>query len=80
MEFTPHIWIKEGDLARSVISSVAEAIDFLATWPPNRRGAFFYLASDSLQSAITGSIEPNDARRAFETFCREAGILDDVNE
>jgi hypothetical protein len=80
MEFTPHILIKEGDLARSVICSVAEAIDFLAMWPSNRRGPFFYLASDSLQSAIMGSIDPDEARRAFETFCREAGILADIRD
>lgn len=75
MEFRPHIWVKESDLAICVISSLAEALEFLAAWPPNRRGPFFYLASNSLQSAAAGSIDPYEAREVFEMFCREAGIL-----
>lgn len=75
MEFTPNIWIKEGGFALSVISSVTEAIDFLASWPQDRRGPFYYLAVNSLQSAVAGSIETREAREVFEIFCREAGIL-----
>jgi len=75
MEFRPSIWVKEGDFAFFAIASIEDAIEFLNAWPSGRRSPFYYLAANSLQSAAVGWIEPKEARDAFETFCREVGIL-----
>ncbi|GAA4133624.1 DUF982 domain-containing protein [Aminobacter aganoensis] len=75
MEFRPSIWVKEGDFAFFAIASVRDAIDFLDAWPSGKRNSFYYLAANSLQSAVAGAIEPAEARDVFEIFCRETGIL-----
>lgn len=75
MELTPTIWIKETDFPRREITSVREAVQFLDTWPDDKRDPFFDLAKNALHGAINGAIPVIEARDAFETFCREAGIF-----
>jgi hypothetical protein len=75
MELTPTVWIKETDFPRREITSVNDAMQFLDTWPDDKRDPFFDLAKNALQGAINGAIPTVEARDAFETFCREAGIL-----
>ena len=77
MELTPTIWIKETDFPRREITTVLDAVQFLETWPDDKRDPFFDLAKNALQGAIDGAIPIIEARSAFETFCREAGILAD---
>ena len=77
MELTPSIWIKETDFPRREITSVHDAVQFLDAWPDDKRDPFFDLAKNALQGAIRGAIPIVEARDAFETFCREAGVLAD---
>lgn len=75
MELTPTIWVKETDFPRHEIKSVPDAVRFLGSWPLNKRNPFFDLAESALRGAISGAIPIEEARDAFETFCRDAGVL-----
>lgn len=75
MELTPAIWVKEADFPRREIASVPDAVEFLGAWPADKRNPFFDLADNALHGAINGSIPVDEARDAFEKFCRDAGIL-----
>lgn len=75
MEFTPNIWLKDGEFSLREILSVPDAVEFLEAWPLDKRNPFFYLAQNALQGAINGSIPLEEARESFETFCSEVGIL-----
>lgn len=75
MELIPTIWVKETDFPQREITSVEDAVQFLDAWPFDNRGPFFDLAKDALQGALNGSIPVVEARDAFETFCREEGVL-----
>lgn len=75
MRFKVNVWVKEDGLGVSPVSTVEEAIEMLAEWPSDRRGPLYYVASNSLESARTGSIPPDEAKNAFVDFCHDAGIL-----
>lgn len=75
MEFIPKIRIKEGNFSFRDIATVADAADFLHAWPHDKRNPFFYLAENAMQLAINGSLQADEARETFRTFCSEAGIL-----
>ncbi|MCX8570793.1 hypothetical protein [Aminobacter sp. MET-1] len=73
----PSIWVKVGGFILLHITTFDEASAFLEDWDVGARNAFFYLASDAFEGLKEGSIPPEVARLAFETFCRDAGVLRD---
>ena len=75
MDFTPNVWIRDGEFSLREVVSVPDAVEFLDGWPQDKRNPFFYLAENAMQAAINGSIPVDEAREAFESFCNEAGIL-----
>lgn len=76
MNLVPPILVKGSGISLQEISTVPEAIEFLDEWPQNARSPFWYLADTAMQAAVNGSITVEDARDSFQTFCKEAGILE----
>ena len=57
------------------IDSVQEAMIFLKHWPTGRRGPVFTCAERSCNAAIAGQMSVEQARQAFVSFARIAGVL-----
>lgn len=57
------------------IDSVRQAAEFLGDWPAPRRGPVFACALNVCHAAAAGTMRPEDARKAFESFARITGIL-----
>ncbi|CAN7525575.1 MULTISPECIES: DUF982 domain-containing protein [Aminobacter] len=57
------------------IDSVQEAMMFLKHWPTGRRGPVFTCAERSCNAAIAGQMSVEQARQAFVSFARIAGVL-----
>lgn len=75
MDIVPSILVKGTGFSLEEISTVPEAIEYLEEWPQNARSPFWYLADNAMQAAINGSISVEEARETFQTFCAEAGVL-----
>ncbi|WP_442920860.1 NADH dehydrogenase ubiquinone Fe-S protein 4 [Mesorhizobium sp. CCNWLW176] len=57
------------------IGSVQDAMTFLKQWPRGRRGPVFTCAERSCNAAIAGQMSVEQARQAFVSFARIAGVL-----
>ncbi|MRX37408.1 DUF982 domain-containing protein [Aminobacter sp. MDW-2] len=57
------------------IDSVQDAMRFLKHWPTGRRGPVFTCAERSCNAAIAGQMSAEEARQAFVSFARIAGVL-----
>ncbi|MET3597141.1 hypothetical protein ABID26_006565 [Mesorhizobium shonense] len=57
------------------INSVREALVFLNQWPKVRRGPVYSCAVRSCNAAIAGQMTTEQARQAFVSFARIAGVL-----
>lgn len=57
------------------IDSVQDAMTFLKHWPTGRRGPVFTCAERSCNAAIAGQMSVEQARQAFVSFARIAGVL-----
>ncbi|WP_044548229.1 DUF982 domain-containing protein [Mesorhizobium japonicum] len=60
---------------RHDINSVREALVFLNQWPKGRRGPVYSCAVRSCNAAIAGQMTTEQARQAFVSFARIAGVL-----
>lgn len=56
------------------IGSVAEMQNFLAEWPPGRRGSGYGAALRACEAARAGRTEADAARQAFVGFAEKVGI------
>lgn len=77
MDMVPALWVRIGGITILHITTFEEASRFLEEWDARAHNAFYYLATDALAGLKEGIVPPEVARLAFETFCREAGILRD---
>jgi hypothetical protein len=75
VHFSVSVWVRDGEIGVSPISSVEEALAFIKEWPVDKRGPLYFVASNSLQSAVSKSIAADEARARFMDFCDEAGVL-----
>lgn len=75
MQFSVSVWVREGEIGVSPISTVEEALAFIKEWPMDKRGPLYFVASNSLDSAASESIPADEARARFVDFCEEAGVL-----
>ena len=57
------------------IGTIREAVHFLRRWPSERRGPVYGCAMDSCEGALAGQLSIEQARQAFASFARIAGIL-----
>jgi len=57
------------------INSVREALVFLNQWPKGRRGPVYSCAVRSCNAAIAEQMTAEQARQAFVSFARIAGVL-----
>ncbi|MEO5325190.1 DUF982 domain-containing protein [Mesorhizobium sp. CC13] len=57
------------------IQTFRDAMAFLNQWPKNRRGPVFTCAERSCNAAIAGQMSVEQARQAFVSFARIAGVL-----
>ncbi|WP_395447900.1 DUF982 domain-containing protein [Aminobacter sp. UC22_36] len=71
----PALKVRIGGITILHITTFQEASQFLEEWDTGARNAFYYLAADALAGFDEGIVPPEVARLAFETFCREVGIL-----
>jgi len=77
MDMVPALWVRIAGVTILHITTFEEASRFLEEWDSGARNAFYFLAADALAGFNEGIVPPEVARLAFETFCREAGILSD---
>lgn len=68
-----HVLVTEG--AAMPVASLAEAFDFLADWPRERRGVIYETAHRACCAAHDGRLPVEAAQKAFAGFARSAGIL-----
>ena len=57
------------------IDTLAEAEQFLRSWPVSRCGPVHACALRGCEAARAGTMKLEDARKAFESFARITGIL-----
>ena len=74
-KFRATVWAKEGETGFRPIGSIEEAQIFLEGWPAIERGPLYYVAANSIESAKTGSISPDDAKKALIEFLDDANVL-----
>ncbi|MER8373221.1 DUF982 domain-containing protein [Mesorhizobium sp. M1406] len=74
LAFLAPVQVKTSD-AISDINSVREALVFLNQWPKARRGPVYSCAVRSCNAAIAGQMTTEQARQAFVSFARIAGVL-----
>ena len=74
LAFLAPVQVKTNDVIRD-INSVREALVFLNQWPKARRGPVYSCAVRSCNAAIAGQMTTEQARRAFVSFARIAGVL-----
>ncbi|MDQ6436562.1 DUF982 domain-containing protein [Mesorhizobium sp. LHD-90] len=58
------------------IDTLQGAVDFLREWPGARRGPVYTCAMKGCDAALVGSMKVEHARKAFESFARITGILE----
>ncbi|ANT52957.1 DUF982 domain-containing protein [Mesorhizobium amorphae] len=74
LAFLAPVQVKTSDV-RHDINSVREALVFLNQWPKARRGPVYSCAVRSCNAAIAGQMTTEQARQAFVSFARIAGVL-----
>ncbi|RJT23482.1 DUF982 domain-containing protein [Mesorhizobium waimense] len=72
--FLAPVEVKTNDVIHD-IKSVREALVFLNQWPKARRGPVYSCAVRSCNAAIGGQMTTEQARQAFVSFARIAGVL-----
>lgn len=78
LKFATSLWVKGGSVSPCPISTVDEAIAFMACWPLRDRSTFFYLSNIALHSAKVGRSAPHIGYAAFHDFCLAGGIIVDA--
>ncbi|QND64655.1 DUF982 domain-containing protein [Mesorhizobium loti] len=74
LAFLAPVQVKTNDVVHD-IDTVREALVFLNQWPKARRGPVFSCAVRSCNAAIAGQMTTEQARQAFVSFARIAGVL-----
>lgn len=72
--FSRSIFVKDSDEGVIEIANVADATDFLSTWPESRRGPIYKTALRACHAARDGQLTVDGARNAFAGFARSVGI------
>ncbi|MHA6643427.1 hypothetical protein ACX3P1_12225 [Mesorhizobium sp. A623] len=75
MRFTTSVWVKDGELGVTPITTVEEAAAIIGAYPNNADHPFAYVAGKSIESAKAGHIKPDQAKPHFLDFCEKAGLL-----
>ncbi|WP_080511750.1 DUF982 domain-containing protein [Mesorhizobium japonicum] len=74
LAFLPPVPVRTSEVICD-INSVREALVFLNQWPRARRDLVYAGAVRSCNCAIAGQMPPEEARQAFVSFARMAGVL-----
>ena len=74
LAFLAPVQVKTSDGVHD-INTVREAFVFLNQWPKARRGPVYSCAVRSCNAAIAGQMPTEQARQAFVSFARIAGVL-----
>ena len=74
-DFSPSIWIRDGNFSFRTIQSVGEAMAFLLHFPQEGRGAVYHTTVTFIQRAAEDRLSTKEARQAFCRFADDAGIL-----
>lgn len=74
LTFWPPVQVEANGLLRE-ITSIQEARAFLRRWPIGRRGPVYACAERSCNAATAGQMSVEQARQAFISFARIAGVL-----
>ena len=73
--FPKPVTISDGEAGSREIADLGEAIEFLRSWPQNRRGPIHGTAMRACDAAYIGLVSPEGARSAFAAFARSVGLL-----
>ncbi|BBD41028.1 hypothetical protein Amn_pb00190 (plasmid) [Aminobacter sp. Y103A] len=73
--FEHSVHVKDAHNVIRDISSIEDALQFLAQWPEHRRGSIYDVASRACCFARDDRVPIDVARSAFASFARSAGIL-----
>ena len=76
--FKQPVFVRDDGYGVQKIGCVMDAIEFLEEWPVERRGLLHAAASDACYSAYDGRKSVEAANKAFTTWARRVGVIEDV--
>jgi len=76
--FKQPVFVRDEGFVVQKIGCVMDAIEFLEEWPVERRGLLHAAASDACYSAYDGRKSVEAANKAFTTWARRVGVMEDV--
>ena len=75
--FKQPVFVKDGLYMIQEIGCVMDAIEYLEQWPVEKRGLIHEAACEACYAAHDGRKPIETARKAFMTWARRVGILED---
>ncbi|RRH88739.1 DUF982 domain-containing protein [Mesorhizobium tamadayense] len=76
--FSSPLFVRHAAYIVQEIASLADAVDFLNEWPPDRRDLVHEAALKACYDAYDGRKPVSAARNAFFGFAKRAAILEDA--
>ncbi len=77
--FDSPVYVKDRGFIIEEIQSVNEAIEYMDDWPEDRRNVMFNTARRALHSCHDGRLPTDAARKAFDSWAKSAGVLEEVS-
>jgi hypothetical protein len=77
--FDKPVFVQSGDTLIEGLTGIEDALEFLYSWPKDRRGVIYETALRACQRAFDSGYPLSAAREAFCGFAKSARIYEDVS-